>query len=96
MEEAEARAADCGVRPSEETHSSVSIRSIVYRTEMLTIIMVQCEEDGGDVSLAPRCGRVSPHQEVGAPPGVDCQVHGGVLQAGGQGEGDGSGHLSSL
>ena len=57
---------------------------------------LQSQEDGGDVPAAPRCGRVPPHQGLGASQRVDGQVHGGVLQAGGQGEGDGSGHLSSL
>ena len=94
MEEAEARTADCGAGSSQETHTSVS--NYVLSHYNFSPGFLQCEEDGGDVSLASRCGRVSPHQEVGAPPGVDCQVHGGVLQAGGQGEGAGAGHLTAL
>ena len=41
-------------------------------------------------------GRVSPDQVLGPAPGVDCQVHGGVLQPGGPGEGDGPGRVAPL
>ena len=45
---------------------------------------------------APLLRRVTPCQEVGAAPPVDLQVHAGVLQAGGQGEGAGPGVLAAL
>ena len=57
---------------------------------------LQSQEDGGDVFVAARRGRVPPHQGLGPSQGVDGQVHGGVLQPGGQREGVGAGCVSAV
>ena len=54
------------------------------------------QQDQGDVLCAPLGGRGPPHQGLGPAQGVDGQVHGGVLQPGGQGEGDGAGCFSAV
>ena len=95
MEEAEARAAYSGAGPSEETHAGVSLEISLSLSLSLSLsplsyqLLFQSEEDGGDVFVAARRGRVPPHQGLGPAQGVDGQVHGGVLQAGGQGAGAG-------
>ena len=54
------------------------------------------QQDQSDVFRAPLCRRGSPHQGLGPAQAVDSQMHGGVLQPGGQREGVGAGCVAAV